>query len=1232
MRRNIRAIHARYDDDEDDEDDDYYSKTQQSEANLHAYYSRSEVPDQFNSSEQDDSSDSSFSSLRNLSQVGQRSPFQGKQSRPKSTFSVAIHPSSQAARFQKHQHLKGIKTPSKSIPIIPLQAHPETKPISPPYEDDLLPDHLPFQRAEQDSQEDDQDELDIISPSKVDKASHTLSPPKSATDEDDIDFHDPIDSPHSDNDQDELINTEQSQFLKSDSSNDYIQSSPPIKRGRGRPPKKRRLSQPLRRSSRVQTRSSVESSNKSPLNVRNKLRNRSARPTHEMVDFSEETVFTPPTKTSYPPSHLTSLNAFASLPLGVGNDESFNDSTHSDSEFSFDVNVTPKKTISSMTPSRNDENVSSSISHSFGQVDRRTIKKDDPFATEEALSFDNIGGLEDVILQLKEMVLLPLLYPEIFLHFRMTPPRGVLFHGPPGTGKTLMARALAANCSVGNQKVSFFLRKGSDCLSKWVGEAERQLRLLFEEAKKAQPSIIFFDEIDGLAPTRTSRQDQTHSSIVSTLLALMDGLDSRGQVVVIGATNRPNDIDSALRRPGRFDREFYFSLPNHEARMKILQLHTKHCSPYLSEKYLSDLATATSGYGGADLKALCTEAALQAVRRCYPQIYHSSEKYLISPNKIEVNALDFERALEKLNVSTQRGSVIPKSSISDSHKLLLKETFDLLSMKISHLLRLDTLPSKSSSFQNISLSEIKKQKEIYSLKKTMVFRPRLIITGHQGYGQSYLNTDLFGSLDGIYVQSLDISKLLMDSEVSLNSSLINIFASARQQSPSIIFVNNVEQWPVLFSQNFLDIFSLLLNSLIPTEPVMLIGVANTTYNDLPEVVRSWFPSNSSEHFKLSLPSYASRNSFFLNILNKILALPLTHNEYTSPSHWEQLPIAPISHDIFNITKNREKQERLNNRKIKNKLKIKLLSIMDLLRSRYKKFKKPIVDLDEIYPGDDEIGPSLETSPEDFPYYIEGNRVIRREDGASFSMMNLAEVDRRIWSGFYCTPQRFLRDLKSILDDVNHFGDPTLKPKAKELYLSAELNLEEMIDQVFIYECQEMEEREITRKKKRSSKEGQDENRDMNRRLMNNNVNANANDTTPENNIRYSGELEIPSSSPEDEDGSEEKEILKLQVGKENIPVSQNFSGLGFPNKKSLTYLPNNPVESSNYRKESETVERLAEEFANATSGLKMEWLDLIYSRLSNVIWDNHEGVNRIRVLTLVKQTFSCILKEIRSSN
>ena len=270
------------------------------------------------------------------------------------------------------------------------------------------------------------------------------------------------------------------------------------------------------------------------------------------------------------------------------------------------------------------------------------------------------------------MTLLPLLYPEVFQRFSVTPPRGVLFHGPPGTGKTLLARALAASCRTGGRQISFFMRKGADCLSKWVGEAERQLRLLFDEARNSQPSIIFFDEIDGLAPVRSSKQDQIHASIVSTLLALMDGMDGRGQVVVIGATNRPDAVDPALRRPGRFDREFYFGLPGLDARERILTIMTKKWEGWgagdedneleVKEK-VKGLAKLTKGYGGADLrvhfsvlfsffydvdvflclreKALCTEAALNAIQRKYPQVYKTNDRLLLKPETIGVGLRDF---------------------------------------------------------------------------------------------------------------------------------------------------------------------------------------------------------------------------------------------------------------------------------------------------------------------------------------------------------------------------------------------------------------------------------------------------------------------------------------------------------------------------------------------------------------------------------------------------------------
>ncbi|KAK9815637.1 hypothetical protein WJX72_007259 [[Myrmecia] bisecta] len=238
--------------------------------------------------------------------------------------------------------------------------------------------------------------------------------------------------------------------------------------------------------------------------------------------------------------------------------------------------------------------------------------------------WDAVGGHEAAVKQLKEMVLLPLLYPDLFRQMNIHPPRGILFHGPPGTGKTLVARALAGACSLHSPKpVTFFARKGADCLGKFAGEAERTLRLLFDEASRAAPSIIFLDELDGLVPARSARSggsDQIYASVVSTLLALMDGITDRGAVVVIGATNRPEAIDPALRRPGRFDREVYFGLPTLAERNAILAVHTRKWPERPSPRTLEAVAGAAEGFAGADLQALCSAAVLAAVQRQAPRL------------------------------------------------------------------------------------------------------------------------------------------------------------------------------------------------------------------------------------------------------------------------------------------------------------------------------------------------------------------------------------------------------------------------------------------------------------------------------------------------------------------------------------------------------------------------------------------------------------------------------------
>lgn len=403
----------------------------------------------------------------------------------------------------------------------------------------------------------------------------------------------------------------------------------------------------------------------------------------------------------------------------------------------------------------------------LGKVtNKKALADADPLGVDTNVTFDGVGGLDNHINQLKEMVALPLLYPEVFQRFHVTPPRGVLFHGPPGTGKTLLARALASSVSSGGKKVTFYMRKGADALSKWVGEAEKQLRLLFEEARKNQPSIIFFDEIDGLAPVRSSKQEQIHASIVATLLALMDGMDGRGQVIVIGATNRPDSVDPALRRPGRFDREFYFPLPDVAGRRKILDIHTKGWDPPLQDKFKDQLAEITRGYGGADLRALCTEAALNAVQGTYPQIYASDEKLIIDPSTIKVLAKDFMISVNKIVPSSERSAASGAAPLKKEVEPLLRQPLQEISNRIDEMIpRKRKATALEEAMYDDRDDEFGFQKETMQrdFEASRVFRPRLLIKGVEGMGQQYLGAALLSKFEGLHVQNFDLPTLLKDS-------------------------------------------------------------------------------------------------------------------------------------------------------------------------------------------------------------------------------------------------------------------------------------------------------------------------------------------------------------------------------------------------------------------------------------------------------------------------------------
>ncbi len=229
-------------------------------------------------------------------------------------------------------------------------------------------------------------------------------------------------------------------------------------------------------------------------------------------------------------------------------------------------------------------------------------------------TYEDIGGLDEEIRRIREMVELPLRHPEIFQRLGIDPPKGVLLHGPPGCGKTLLARAVA-----NESEANFYAINGPEIMSKFYGESEARMRKMFEDAEKNAPSILFIDEIDAIAPKRSEVTGEVERRVVAQLLASMDGLKGRGNVIVIGATNRPEGLDPALRRPGRFDREIEIGIPDREGRYEILQIHTRGM-PLSGEVDLKKISEITHGYTGADLEALSREAAMKALRRYLPRI------------------------------------------------------------------------------------------------------------------------------------------------------------------------------------------------------------------------------------------------------------------------------------------------------------------------------------------------------------------------------------------------------------------------------------------------------------------------------------------------------------------------------------------------------------------------------------------------------------------------------------
>src|SRR5947209_19246351 len=275
------------------------------------------------------------------------------------------------------------------------------------------------------------------------------------------------------------------------------------------------------------------------------------------------------------------------------------------------------------------------------------------------VAYEDIGGLKEEIQKVREMIELPLRHPEIFEKLGIEAPKGILLHGPPGTGKTLLAKAVA------NESNAHFISiSGPEIMSKFYGESEARLREIFKEAREKAPSIIFIDEIDSIAPKREEVTGEVERRVVSQLLSLMDGLEARGKVIVIAATNRPNALDPALRRPGRFDREIEIKVPDKKGRKDILMIHTRNM-PLSDDVNLDKIAGVSHGYVGADLEYLCKEAAIKCLRRLLPELNLEDEK--LPPETLEkliVNGEDYQHALREVTPSGMREVFIENPDVS----------------------------------------------------------------------------------------------------------------------------------------------------------------------------------------------------------------------------------------------------------------------------------------------------------------------------------------------------------------------------------------------------------------------------------------------------------------------------------------------------------------------------------------------------------------------------------------
>ncbi len=380
------------------------------------------------------------------------------------------------------------------------------------------------------------------------------------------------------------------------------------------------------------------------------------------------------------------------------------------------------------------------------------------------VTYEDIGGLKEEIKKIREMVELPLRHPELFERLGIEPPKGVLLYGPPGTGKTLLAKAVANEANA-----HFIYLSGPEIMSKFYGQSEENLREIFKEAQDNAPSIIFIDEIDSIAPKRDEVSGEVERRVVAQLLALMDGLESRGKVVVIGATNRPNALDPALRRPGRFDREIEIGIPGKNARKEILEIHTRGV-PLAEDINLEKLADMTHGYVGADLAALVKEAAMRALRRVIPEIDLEMEKIPVEIlEKLQVTWEDFMDAYREMQPSTMREVLIEKPNI--------------------HWDDIGGLEQVKQELREVVEWPMKYRKLFAHMKVKI---PKgILLYGPPGTGKTLLAKAVATESEANFISVKGpefLSKWVGESEKAVRE----VFRKARQAAPAVIFIDEID--------------------------------------------------------------------------------------------------------------------------------------------------------------------------------------------------------------------------------------------------------------------------------------------------------------------------------------------------------------------------------------------------------------------------------------------------------